>query len=361
MSDSEQSNSDKIINRAAEPDQDDRMSGQHEPGLVSVIIPTYNREALVCQAIQSVLNQSYQNFEIIVVDDGSSDNTAKVVQKYAPGARYVHQENAGASVARNRGIQEAKGEWVAFLDSDDEWLPDKLKLQIDLLQRNPDLVWSYTNYIICFDDTGEQRIAHPYPALQERLLNGKEYFEDYFDAFLAGIPSHTITVIAKRSALETVGMFLQKQPWSQDTDLFMRLAYRWPRIGYLPISLSLNHFGRPDSITHKKYKKRTVKQLCDFVDRHLILAEQQNRISQFEPCAVKMLKTATRSMLRENSLADLSEITQRFNFLLPFNLRAEIKFRKTCPYSSVACLRIYDSIKKILRSVKRGITKLHAP
>jgi glycosyltransferase involved in cell wall biosynthesis len=94
----------------------------------------------VCRAIQSVLNQSYQNFEIIVIDDGYSDNTAEIIPKYAPRARYVYQENAGASAARNRGIQEAKGEWAAFLDSDDEWFPDKLKLQTDLLLRNTDLV-----------------------------------------------------------------------------------------------------------------------------------------------------------------------------------------------------------------------------
>lgn len=361
MSDSKQSNSDKIINRAAEYGQDDRMSGQHEPGLVSVIIPTYNRETLVCRAIQSVLNQSYQNFEIIVVDDGSSDNTAEIVKNYIPKTKYIYQENAGASAARNKGIDLAKGEWIAFLDSDDEWLPDKLTLQTDLLKRNPDLVWSYTNYIICFDDTGEQRNAHPYPALQEKLLNGKEYFENYFNAFLAGISTSTITVIAKRSALKTVGMFLQKQPWSQDTDLFMRLAYRWPKIGYLHVSLSVNHFGRPDSITHKKHKKRTAKQLCDFIDRHLKLAEQQNQRSEFEPCAVKMLKMATRSMLRENKLTDLSEITRCFNFMLPLKLRIEIKFRKTCPRLSAICLRIYDSMKTILRSVKRSLTKPDSP
>ena len=329
--------------------------------LVSIIIPTHNRADLLPRAIKSVLSQSYTNYEIIVVDDGSSDNTAEIVQKCAPGTRYIYQENAGASTARNKGIELAKGEWIAFLDSDDEWLPDKLKLQTDLLQRNPGLVWSYTNYIIRFDDTGEQQKAHPYPALQEKLLNGKEYFEDYFDAFLAGITTHTITVMAKRSALETVGMFLQKQPWSQDTDLSMRLAYRWPKIGYVPASLSINHFGRPDSITHEKYRKRTAKQMCDFIDRHLKLAEQQNRISQFEPCAVKMLKTTARGMLRENSLADLSEITRRFNSMLPFNLRNEIKFRQKYPRSSTACLRIYDSLKKCLYFVKRGLTKLRAP
>jgi glycosyltransferase involved in cell wall biosynthesis len=148
LSDSKQSNSDKIINHSAEPGQDDRISEQHEPELVSVIIPTYNREAIVCRAIQSILNQSNQNFEIIVIDDGYSDNTAEIIPKYAPRARYVYQENAGASAARNRCIQEAKGEWAAFLDSDDEWFPDKLKLQTDLLLRNIDLVWPYTNYLV---------------------------------------------------------------------------------------------------------------------------------------------------------------------------------------------------------------------
>jgi glycosyltransferase involved in cell wall biosynthesis len=122
---------------------------------VSVIIPTYNRAFYLCEAIESVLNQDIQDcqIEIIVVDDGSTDNTKEVLKKYGSSVRYIYQNNRGAGPARNRGIDEAKGEWVAFLDSDDRWLPEKLTLQFSVLDAFPDYNAIHTDFLI-FDDTG---------------------------------------------------------------------------------------------------------------------------------------------------------------------------------------------------------------
>jgi len=108
--------------------------------MVSVIIPTYNRSRYVTQAIDSVLSQTYKDYEIIVVDDGSTDNTKDVLQPYMDRIRYIYQENSGVSAARNTGIRLAKGEWIGFLDSDDEWLPEKLKIQMTFIQENPSIV-----------------------------------------------------------------------------------------------------------------------------------------------------------------------------------------------------------------------------
>lgn len=99
----------------------------HEPICFSVVIPAYNRESTICRAIESVLAQEYNSSEIIVVDDGSRDNTRKVVESYSGRVRYIYQENRGVAAARNRGVDEAKYEWIAFLDSDDYWLPHHLK------------------------------------------------------------------------------------------------------------------------------------------------------------------------------------------------------------------------------------------
>jgi len=112
-----------------------------EAPLVSVIIPTHNRAALLERAIASVASQSYGNFEIIVVDDGSTDETSSVLEKWSARTRLVsrHQEQKGVSAARNAGVKAAAGEWVAFLDSDDEWLPEKLATQISYASRYPSL------------------------------------------------------------------------------------------------------------------------------------------------------------------------------------------------------------------------------
>src|SRR5581483_12146947 len=96
---------------------------------VSVIIPTYNRRDFVREAIASVLAQAYQDFEVIIVDDGSQDDTHAVIQEF-PGVRYIYQENRGVSAARNRGVTVSQGEFLAFLDSDDIWRPRKLESQI---------------------------------------------------------------------------------------------------------------------------------------------------------------------------------------------------------------------------------------
>src|SRR5262245_49416395 len=122
----------------------DEGDGRGEPGLVSVIIPSYNRAYIVGQAIESVLRQTYRPLEVVVVDDGSSDNTRAVVEQYGPPVRYFRQANAGVSAARNAGFRQARGAFVALLDSDDRWLPWKLSAQVALLRRFPEvgMVWT---------------------------------------------------------------------------------------------------------------------------------------------------------------------------------------------------------------------------
>jgi glycosyltransferase involved in cell wall biosynthesis len=113
----------------------------------SVIIPTFNRARYLGLAIDSVLAQHYKEFEVILVDDGSVDNTRNVAEAYGDRIVYIRQENRGVSSARNRGIRAAQGEWVAFLDSDDEWLPDYLKKHSELLTRYPSIVGSLMNSV----------------------------------------------------------------------------------------------------------------------------------------------------------------------------------------------------------------------
>ncbi|WP_297525842.1 glycosyltransferase family A protein [Sulfurovum sp.] len=106
---------------------------------VSIIIPTFNREKYLAEAIESIINQNDYPIEIIVIDDGSTDNTKAIMQQYTPLVQYFYQKNMGQAAARNRGIDIARGEYLAFLDSDDLWTPKKLKLQMDYMIHNPDV------------------------------------------------------------------------------------------------------------------------------------------------------------------------------------------------------------------------------
>ena len=117
-------------------------------GLVSIIMPSYNTASFIAESIQSVLAQSYKDWELIIVDDCSPDNTDQVVKPYLSDERIMYlknEKNSGAAVSRNRALREAKGKWIAFLDSDDLWMPDKLKKQISFMEKN-DYHFSYTNY-----------------------------------------------------------------------------------------------------------------------------------------------------------------------------------------------------------------------
>src|SRR5215471_9220074 len=105
--------------------------------LVSVVIPTYNRADYIGETIESVLQQTYSNIEIIVIDDGSTDNTAQVVERFESRVRYVRQENAERGASRNHGLRLAQGEFISFLDSDDLWMPSKAAAAVSLLQENP--------------------------------------------------------------------------------------------------------------------------------------------------------------------------------------------------------------------------------
>ena len=117
-------------------------------GLVSIIMPSYNTTSFIAESIQSVLAQSYKDWELIIVDDCSSDNTDQVVKPYLSDERikyYKNEKNSGAAVSRNRAIREAKGKWIAFLDSDDLWMPEKLQKQVSFMEKNG-YYFSYTNY-----------------------------------------------------------------------------------------------------------------------------------------------------------------------------------------------------------------------
>ena len=184
--------------------------------IVSVIIPTYNRAALLPRAIRSVLNQSFQDFELIIVNDGSTDNTEEVVKSFEDNKiRYIrHEKNRGGSAARNTGIKAAQGQYIGLLDDDDEWLPEKLEKQINKFQGLSEgygVVYSGFSYV--YDKKGEI-ICNNVP-----MLRGNVY-----DSLIKGCILGSPTPVIKKICFQKAGFFDETLPSCQDWDMWIRIS-----------------------------------------------------------------------------------------------------------------------------------------
>ena len=196
---------------------------------VSVIIPTYNYGRYIEKAIDSVLAQTYRDFEIIVVDDGSTDNTREIIEaRYKDKVRYFYQENRGAPVARNRGLREATGEFVVFLDSDDWLMPRAQLSRLEYLRKHSDCGRVYGP---CYyhDEHGKDvtETFYLYPFAYRNRREG-----NILDHMLLGELIHTPTVMIRRGLLLDVGGFDISLPCLQDYELWLRVAARSP-VGFI--------------------------------------------------------------------------------------------------------------------------------
>jgi len=211
--------------------------------LVSIIIPTYNRSSLLKRALLSVLNQSYENIELIIVDDASTDDTKRKVDAISDTKiRYIRHENQmGAAVARNTGIKSSSGDFIAFQDSDDEWLVQKLEKQMAIFKdEGKDVGVVFTSFLRVEDNQATyipQKREHSSGNILEPLLNGN---------FIA-LPSF----VTRRECLEKVGFFDEQLPRFQDWELFIRLA-KYYNFKHLDEPL-LIAFHSDSSITSNKY------------------------------------------------------------------------------------------------------------
>ena len=221
---------------------------------ISVIIPTYNRRNTLPRAVESVLNQTYKPIEIIVVDDGSMDGTKEMFSNMYPLVRYIYQVNSGVSSARNTGIKSATGDWIALLDSDDEWLPDKLNRQVQLLQDNAGIRFCHTNEIWIRNDVRiNQRKKH------------QKYGGNIFKKCLDICRISPSSSLFHTSVINDVGLFDESLMVCEDYDLWLRITSKYP-ILFLDQALIKKFGGHSDQLSRvlggiEQYRIRSLEKI----------------------------------------------------------------------------------------------------
>jgi glycosyltransferase involved in cell wall biosynthesis len=217
--------------------------------LVSVIIPTYNRSSLICKTVENVLRQTYQKLEVIVVDDGSTDDSLERLRVFGSRIRVITQENGGPSAARNKGLEVASGEIIAFQDSDDEWLPTKLERQVSILDRAgkevPCCICNATMHFRGKPPITSFNLAFIHPALPEGIWsNVAEVLSSTFILF-------NQCAAIRSDALRRVGGFDESLRFMEDYDLSLRLLSEGNSWAFISDPLVVWRQGSPDSLWEK--------------------------------------------------------------------------------------------------------------
>lgn len=236
---------------------------------VSVIIPTYNREGTIIRSIQSVINQTWQNFEIIVVDDGSTDHTRQIVEEFADDRiRYIYlEQNGGASHARNTGIRQARCEYIAFLDSDDEWMPEKLEKQMRVMMQASQREGVGLVYCRMRLHWKEKSFICPPFSMSKEQLEGNMLAQLAEDNVI-GTPA----ILARRSCLEQVGGFDERLRCLEDWDMVCRIAEQW-EIGFVDEVLVEAHDSE-GSVTYNIENHMETR--CQLIARYRYLLAERN-------------------------------------------------------------------------------------
>lgn len=193
--------------------------------MFSVVIPLYNKENQIKKTLESVLNQTFKDFEVVIVNDGSKDKSVEVVQSFDdPRIRLITQENAGVSAARNRGIQEAKNKWIAFLDADDLWKVDKLEQVAHAIRNNKEVIWLVTGLETIKGDYKKEFVYPKYGFLNDAL-----------DDLMEGLYIQTSSVIVNRDVfVEDPDLFFRVGVNnSEDREVWYKLIFNYPKLFYI--------------------------------------------------------------------------------------------------------------------------------
>ncbi|MCK5311333.1 MAG: glycosyltransferase [Desulfobacteraceae bacterium] len=281
------------------------MNNNIDLPVVSVVIPTYNRKDIISRAIESVYNQIYKNYEIIIVDDGSTDGTVDYLKEhYNNKIHYVFQKNRGASSARNKGISKAKGKYIAFLDSDDEWVDTKLETQVAFLKKNPEIA------LLCGKTYRSDNIKKVNTPLTEEIT-GNLFTTLYSHSFVS-----TPTVIVKKEILDQVGAFDLNYKSAEDFDLWLKITHEY-KCAFLPDLVAVVNRG-DDNLSTDKITLHI--HALDILEKHYDKQLIPDRV--YKKAISNSLIALGRNYLTSEQISKAKECFFRSFKLYPFRLRS---------------------------------------
>lgn len=294
--------------------------------LVSIILPTYNRYEFLKRAIDSVLLQSMTDWELIIWDDGSNDGTADYCQSlFDKRIRYFWHANRGVSFARNRAIEKSGGRYLAFLDSDDEWLPEKLSVQMEILDQFPEIDMMFSNFLnvnlrnetstVAFSD-----MADSFGKMRTKAL--KDGFFLIEDRFLESIAADnfiaTDTVILKKELVQKLGGFDEPLRFAEDFELWWRLGLAGVRLGYVD-KILLNRNKPAGSLSsHSISTYQNLINALDICSQNALLANREDLLAHLD----KPYRNAW-----QNMIVARAQIGDRIGALKAFNQSLKYGFR----------------------------------
>ena len=268
---------------------------------ISVIIPTYNRKKTLPRAIQSVINQSFSPFEILIIDDGSNDGTEEWVKENFQNIKYIYQNNRGVSSARNIGIENANGDWVAFLDSDDEWLSNKLHEQVIAIESNPKIKFFHTNEIWIRNGVRVNQ-------MKKHKKYGGYIFEKCLDICRVS-PS---SVLIQKEVFDNIGVFDESLRVCEDYDLWLRITSKYPVV-FLDVPLIYKYGGHADQLSkiNDGIESYRIQSLEKIINSGFLSDEQKVMAVN---ALVNKMKIFSKGLEKRKKLAALREIKKNIQY-----------------------------------------------
>lgn len=306
------------------------------PIKISVVIPAFNAEGHISNAIKSVIGQEFPSHEIIVVDDGSTDNTKKVVEQFSlANIKYLFQKNGGPSIARNNGILHASGDYIAFLDADDIWYPNHLLDAYNFFKENQNVFWFSSAFDI---DYGRNKII-------TRGIKTKDDTIDYVKSSLKCTFVHTSAVVIHYSVFTNIGLFNENWKFGEDLNLWVRIALTYPNIGYSkkPGSIFRKTIG---SLTFDKtnYDLKNTLKVLYFTDKEVKLSGNKQNLKLVNQWIEDAVYSA---ILRKNNLI-LKYIKSRWVNRIGILTKLMLIAHHFLP---LKCIKIFNYHNKILRKL----------